>query len=86
MDYRQCSRGIMLLKAHQATQLPRPFSRAMHDVAAHVFSEKAGQTQKRYMRRNIHFGGGITMKEWVAQVLELSGYLKDFPKHNGNTI
>eukprot|EP00957_Ditylum_brightwellii_P024051 1813603-Ditylum_brightwellii.AAC.1 len=27
-DYRQCSRGRMLLKAQQATQLLRPFSRA----------------------------------------------------------
>eukprot|EP00957_Ditylum_brightwellii_P128123 9771939-Ditylum_brightwellii.AAC.1 len=26
------------------------------------------------------------MKEWVAQVLELNGYRKDFPMHNGNTI
>eukprot|EP00957_Ditylum_brightwellii_P204908 15341334-Ditylum_brightwellii.AAC.1 len=26
------------------------------------------------------------MKEWVAQVLELNGYLKDFPAHNGNAI
>eukprot|EP00957_Ditylum_brightwellii_P057384 4351218-Ditylum_brightwellii.AAC.1 len=24
------------------------------------------------------------MKEWVAQVKELNGYLKDFPDHNGN--
>eukprot|EP00957_Ditylum_brightwellii_P096411 7342085-Ditylum_brightwellii.AAC.1 len=27
--YRQCSRGRMSPKAHQATQLPIPFSRAM---------------------------------------------------------
>eukprot|EP00957_Ditylum_brightwellii_P122504 9341968-Ditylum_brightwellii.AAC.1 len=26
------------------------------------------------------------MKEWVAQVLELNGYLKDFLMHNGNLI
>eukprot|EP00957_Ditylum_brightwellii_P086388 6573174-Ditylum_brightwellii.AAC.1 len=24
------------------------------------------------------------MKEWVAQVQELNGCLKDFPAHNGN--
>ena len=38
------------------------------------------------MRRNIHFGRGITMKEWVTWVLELNGYLKNFPAHNRNTI
>eukprot|EP00957_Ditylum_brightwellii_P106647 8136533-Ditylum_brightwellii.AAC.1 len=26
------------------------------------------------------------MKEWVAQVSELNGYLKDFPAYNGNII
>eukprot|EP00957_Ditylum_brightwellii_P091646 6978608-Ditylum_brightwellii.AAC.1 len=42
------------------------FDLCLDDVAKHVFPEKAGQTQKRYMRRNIHYGGGITAKEWVA--------------------
>eukprot|EP00957_Ditylum_brightwellii_P023362 1763172-Ditylum_brightwellii.AAC.1 len=28
----------------------------------------------------------MTVKEWVAQVSELNGYLKDFPAHNGNRI
>eukprot|EP00957_Ditylum_brightwellii_P152176 11585759-Ditylum_brightwellii.AAC.1 len=46
--------------------------------------EKAGQIQKRYMQRNIHFGKDQTMKEWVTRVQELNGYLKDFPTHNGN--
>eukprot|EP00957_Ditylum_brightwellii_P156710 11928196-Ditylum_brightwellii.AAC.1 len=26
----------------------------------------------------------MSMKEWVARVSELNGYLKDFPAHNGN--
>eukprot|EP00957_Ditylum_brightwellii_P177862 13547497-Ditylum_brightwellii.AAC.1 len=64
--YRQCSRDRMLIKDPQATQLPRPFLRAMHNVAAHIFPEKDGQAQKCYMQRNLRFGGGITMKEWVA--------------------
>eukprot|EP00957_Ditylum_brightwellii_P056936 4315825-Ditylum_brightwellii.AAC.1 len=68
--YRRCSRVIMLLKDHQAMQLPRPFSGKMHDVAAHVFPEKARQAQKRYMRRSLLFGRRITMKEWVAQPLD----------------
>eukprot|EP00957_Ditylum_brightwellii_P183944 14011273-Ditylum_brightwellii.AAC.1 len=38
------------------------------------------------MQRNIHFGGGITVKEWVTQASELNGYLKDFPVHNRNVI
>eukprot|EP00957_Ditylum_brightwellii_P023825 1797792-Ditylum_brightwellii.AAC.1 len=38
------------------------------------------------MQRSLHFGGEITAKEWVAQVSELNGYLKDFPMHNGNSI
>eukprot|EP00957_Ditylum_brightwellii_P166187 12651630-Ditylum_brightwellii.AAC.1 len=45
---------------------------------------KAGQTQKCYMQRNIRYSRGTTMKEWMARVLELNGYLKDFPTHNGN--
>jgi hypothetical protein len=38
------------------------------------------------MQRNIHFGGGITVEEWVAQVLKLNSYLKDLPAHNRNAI
>eukprot|EP00957_Ditylum_brightwellii_P100868 7687748-Ditylum_brightwellii.AAC.1 len=54
-------------------------------MGAHVFPEKAGQTQKRYMQRNIQYSRGTTtMKEWVARVSELNGYLKDFPAMNGN--
>eukprot|EP00957_Ditylum_brightwellii_P105233 8021144-Ditylum_brightwellii.AAC.1 len=55
-------------------------------MAKHVFPEKAGQTQKRYIQRNIRYGRGITVKEWVAQVVEVNGYLKDFPGHNRNAI
>eukprot|EP00957_Ditylum_brightwellii_P022821 1721534-Ditylum_brightwellii.AAC.1 len=62
------------------------FKLCLDGAAKHVFPKKAGQTQKCYMQRNIHNGGGITVKEWVAQVLELNGYLKDFPVHNGNLI
>eukprot|EP00957_Ditylum_brightwellii_P081694 6215153-Ditylum_brightwellii.AAC.1 len=36
------------------------------DAAAHIFSEKAWQAQKRYMWRTLHFDRGITVKEWVA--------------------
>eukprot|EP00957_Ditylum_brightwellii_P113670 8666889-Ditylum_brightwellii.AAC.1 len=38
------------------------------------------------MQRNLRFGGRITIKKWVSQVLELNGYLKDFPAHNRNSI
>eukprot|EP00957_Ditylum_brightwellii_P100950 7694561-Ditylum_brightwellii.AAC.1 len=60
------------------------FELCLDGVAKHVFLEKTGQTQKRYMQRNICYGRGTTVKEWVAQVLELNSYLKDFPAHNGN--
>eukprot|EP00957_Ditylum_brightwellii_P108426 8271273-Ditylum_brightwellii.AAC.1 len=61
------------------------FELCLDDVAAHVFPEKAGQTHKWYMQRNIRYSGGTTtMKEWVARVLELNGYLKDVPATNGN--
>eukprot|EP00957_Ditylum_brightwellii_P167792 12773070-Ditylum_brightwellii.AAC.1 len=53
-------------------------------MAKHVFPEKAGQTQKRHMQRNIRYDGGITVKEWVAQVTEMNSHLKDVPTHNGN--
>eukprot|EP00957_Ditylum_brightwellii_P164851 12550493-Ditylum_brightwellii.AAC.1 len=36
------------------------------------------------MQRNLHYGKDQTVKEWVAHVQELNGYLKDFPAHNGN--
>eukprot|EP00957_Ditylum_brightwellii_P178634 13606632-Ditylum_brightwellii.AAC.1 len=69
-----------------SNQTLQKFDLCLNDVAKHVFPEEVEQTQKRYMWRNIRFGRGITMKEWVAHVLELNGYLKDFPVHNGNVI
>eukprot|EP00957_Ditylum_brightwellii_P036263 2746943-Ditylum_brightwellii.AAC.1 len=68
-------------------QMVPHYELCLDDVAAHVFPEKVGQTQKRYMRRNIWYSGGgtTTVKEWVAKVLELNGYLKDFPTTNGNS-
>eukprot|EP00957_Ditylum_brightwellii_P085148 6474373-Ditylum_brightwellii.AAC.1 len=49
-------------------QMVPHFELCLDDVAAHVFPEKAGQTQKRYMRRNIRYSGGTTtVKEWVAR-------------------
>eukprot|EP00957_Ditylum_brightwellii_P100432 7655313-Ditylum_brightwellii.AAC.1 len=53
-------------------------------INEHVFPKKAGQTQKHYMQRHLWLVGGMTIKEWVALVSELNGYLKDFPTHNGN--
>eukprot|EP00957_Ditylum_brightwellii_P004512 342963-Ditylum_brightwellii.AAC.1 len=72
----------MLRRDPQATQLPRPSFKATQ----HVFPEKAGQIQKHYMQRNLRLVRGMTMKEWVAQVSKLNGYLKDFPAHNRNHI
>eukprot|EP00957_Ditylum_brightwellii_P004543 345952-Ditylum_brightwellii.AAC.2 len=42
------------------------FKLCLDDVAAAVFPEKARQAQKRHMQRNLCFGRGITVKEWVA--------------------
>eukprot|EP00957_Ditylum_brightwellii_P077013 5853119-Ditylum_brightwellii.AAC.1 len=53
-------------------------------MAEHVFPEKAGQIQKRYMQRNICFSKDQTVKEWVAHIQELNRYLKDFPAYNRN--
>eukprot|EP00957_Ditylum_brightwellii_P163711 12464040-Ditylum_brightwellii.AAC.1 len=36
------------------------------------------------MQRNIRWSKDYTVKEWVAWVQALNGYLKDFPDHNGN--
>eukprot|EP00957_Ditylum_brightwellii_P010797 818617-Ditylum_brightwellii.AAC.2 len=55
-------------------------------MAEHVFPQKAGQTQKRYMCRSLQLVGEMTVNEWVALVLELNKYLKDFPTQNGNKI
>eukprot|EP00957_Ditylum_brightwellii_P030908 2342017-Ditylum_brightwellii.AAC.1 len=60
------------------------FELCLDDVAEHVFPEKAGQTQKCYMCRNLRLVGEMTVKEWVAWVSELNEYLKDFPTQNGN--
>eukprot|EP00957_Ditylum_brightwellii_P129428 9873470-Ditylum_brightwellii.AAC.1 len=60
------------------------FELCLDDMAKHVFPEKAGQTQKCYMQRNICYSRGTTAKEWVARVLELNSYLKDFPTTNRN--
>eukprot|EP00957_Ditylum_brightwellii_P062498 4742961-Ditylum_brightwellii.AAC.1 len=66
VGYRQWSRNKMSRRDPQAMQLPRPFSKAMQ----HVFLEKARQTQKRYMWRNLQLVRGMT----------------DFFAHNGNKI
>eukprot|EP00957_Ditylum_brightwellii_P155013 11798700-Ditylum_brightwellii.AAC.1 len=42
------------------------FNKCLDDVAEHVFPEKAGQIQKRYMWRNLRFTKDLTVKEWVA--------------------
>eukprot|EP00957_Ditylum_brightwellii_P162189 12349838-Ditylum_brightwellii.AAC.2 len=55
-------------------------------MAEHVFPEKVGQIQKHYMRINLCYSKDQTVKEWVACLQELNGYLKDFPAHNGNPI
>eukprot|EP00957_Ditylum_brightwellii_P162392 12366054-Ditylum_brightwellii.AAC.1 len=68
---------------HRNQTVPH-FKLCLDDVAKHVFPEKSGQIQKRYMRRNICYSRGTTVKEWAGRVLELNGYLKDFPTHNGN--
>eukprot|EP00957_Ditylum_brightwellii_P103328 7874708-Ditylum_brightwellii.AAC.1 len=39
------------------------FDQCLDDVAKHIFLEKAGQIQKRYMQRNICFGKDLTVKE-----------------------
>eukprot|EP00957_Ditylum_brightwellii_P163392 12440361-Ditylum_brightwellii.AAC.1 len=50
-----------------------------------MFPEKAGQTQKQYMQRNIWYSRETTtVKEWVARVLELNRYIKDFLATNRN--
>eukprot|EP00957_Ditylum_brightwellii_P189701 14440275-Ditylum_brightwellii.AAC.1 len=48
------------------------FNECLNDVAEHVFPEKAGQIQKRYMQRNLRYSKDLTVKEWVAQVQELN--------------
>eukprot|EP00957_Ditylum_brightwellii_P145361 11070012-Ditylum_brightwellii.AAC.1 len=60
------------------------FNKCPNDVAEHVFLETAGQIQKHYMQRNLRYSKDLAVKEWVAQVQELNGYLKDFPAHNAN--
>eukprot|EP00957_Ditylum_brightwellii_P128227 9779617-Ditylum_brightwellii.AAC.1 len=69
--------------AHGNQTVPH-FNLCLDDVAEHVFHEKASQIQKRYMHRNNCYGIDNAVKEWVAQVQELNGYLKDFPAHNRN--
>eukprot|EP00957_Ditylum_brightwellii_P185941 14155826-Ditylum_brightwellii.AAC.2 len=65
-------------------QTVRHYKLCLDDLAKHVFPKKAGQIQKCYMQRNIRHGKDNTVKEWVAQVQELKGYLKEFPDHNRN--
>eukprot|EP00957_Ditylum_brightwellii_P054042 4093771-Ditylum_brightwellii.AAC.1 len=61
------------------------FNLCLDGVAKHVFLEKAGQIQKPYMQRYLCYSSERqTAKEWVACLLELNRYLKDFPAHNEN--
>eukprot|EP00957_Ditylum_brightwellii_P076862 5842018-Ditylum_brightwellii.AAC.1 len=73
-----------LTETTYGNQMVTHFKLCLDDMAAHIFPEKAGQTQKRYIQRNIRYSRDMTVKEWVAQILELNGYLKDFPATNGN--
>eukprot|EP00957_Ditylum_brightwellii_P004936 376313-Ditylum_brightwellii.AAC.1 len=50
----------------RGTQTVPHFKLCLNGVAKHVFPEKAGQIQKRYMQRNIRYGKEHTVKEWVA--------------------
>ena len=43
-----------------------------------MFTKQVGQLQKGYLCRCLVKGNGITVKDWVAQVLELNKYLKEF--------
>eukprot|EP00957_Ditylum_brightwellii_P006931 524828-Ditylum_brightwellii.AAC.1 len=70
---------------HSMQTMPH-FKLYLDDVAEHVFTKKSRQTHKRYMKRNLRLVGGMTVKEWVAQVSELNGYLNNFPTHKGNKI
>eukprot|EP00957_Ditylum_brightwellii_P187654 14289737-Ditylum_brightwellii.AAC.1 len=56
---------------HRNQTVPH-FELCLDDVAEHVFPEKAGQIQKRYMRRNIHYSKDYTLKELVARIQELN--------------
>eukprot|EP00957_Ditylum_brightwellii_P132479 10102694-Ditylum_brightwellii.AAC.1 len=62
---------LMIFKQAEIThrnQTVPHFKLYLDDVAKHVFLENSGQTQKRYMWRNICYSKGTTMKEWVARV------------------
>eukprot|EP00957_Ditylum_brightwellii_P199532 15210130-Ditylum_brightwellii.AAC.1 len=50
---------------HGAQSVPH-FELCLDDMTEHVFPEKATQTQKCYMRRNLRLVGEMTVKEWVA--------------------
>eukprot|EP00957_Ditylum_brightwellii_P068083 5168081-Ditylum_brightwellii.AAC.1 len=55
--------ALMVFKQTETTygnQTVPHFELCLDDVAAHVFPEKAGQTQKQYMRRNIRYGMDMT--------------------------
>eukprot|EP00957_Ditylum_brightwellii_P000999 79855-Ditylum_brightwellii.AAC.1 len=63
------SDALMVFKEAETThrnQTVPHFELCLDDVAAHVFPAKAGQTQKRYMQRNIQYSRDMTVKEWVA--------------------
>eukprot|EP00957_Ditylum_brightwellii_P107064 8169013-Ditylum_brightwellii.AAC.1 len=51
---------------YHGNQTVPQFKLCLDDVAEHVFPEKAGQTQKRYMQRNLWLSRGMTVKKWVA--------------------
>eukprot|EP00957_Ditylum_brightwellii_P189494 14423668-Ditylum_brightwellii.AAC.1 len=62
-------KGNMLTVLKQAeithrNQAVTNFELCLEDMAKRVFPEKSGQIQKRYMRRNICYSRGTTVKEW----------------------
>ena len=70
-------------KASNGNQTMTNFESCLNELTAHLFPEKAAQLQKRYLRRYLTKSPELTIKRWVAQVLELNYYLKKFPAVNG---
>lgn len=72
-------------EAEAGTQTTEHFEVCVKELTKHVFPARAAQLQKRFMRRYMRKPREVSIREYVARVVELNSYLVFFPDPTENT-
>ena len=86
--YRRALRGDALAAfesaaATQGAETVAHLELVMNSVSNHVFPERAVRTQKRWMRRQLRKPHDLSIREWVARVVELNDQIPNYPHPEG---